>query len=73
MGWTQDGQPPGWGSWDAHKTIQGPATIMGLRILFAVVPATAAFLAAIALRRYPLGREVQATIRARLEARRGAV
>jgi GPH family glycoside/pentoside/hexuronide:cation symporter len=58
---------------DAHKVLQDPGTIRGLRILFAVVPATAALLAAIALRRYPLTRARMNTIRARLEARRGAV
>jgi GPH family glycoside/pentoside/hexuronide:cation symporter len=58
---------------DAHKLLQGPATILGLRVLFAVVPATAALLAAVALRRYPLTRARMNTIRARLEARRGAV
>jgi GPH family glycoside/pentoside/hexuronide:cation symporter len=57
----------------ARKAIQDPATILGLRILFAVVPAAAALLAALALRRYPLSREAMNTIRARLEARRGAV
>ena len=58
---------------DARKAVQDPTTILGLRILFAVVPATAALLAALALRRYPLTRDVMVTIRARLEARRGAV
>jgi GPH family glycoside/pentoside/hexuronide:cation symporter len=58
---------------NARKAIQDPATILGLRILFAVVPAAAALLAALALRRYPLNREAMNTIRARLEARRGAV
>ena len=58
---------------DAHKVLQGPATILGLRILFAVVPATAALLAAVALRRYPLTRARMSAIRARLEARRGVV
>jgi GPH family glycoside/pentoside/hexuronide:cation symporter len=58
---------------DAHKAVQNPTTIMALRILFAVVPATAALLAALVLRRYPLNRETMTTIRARLEARRGAV
>lgn len=58
---------------DAHKAMQSPSTILGLRILFAVVPATAALFAALALRRYPLSRATMATIRARLEAQRGAV
>jgi glycoside/pentoside/hexuronide:cation symporter, GPH family len=58
---------------DARKMVQAPTTILGLRLLFAVVPATAALLAALALRRYPLTREAMNTIRARLEARRGAV
>jgi GPH family glycoside/pentoside/hexuronide:cation symporter len=58
---------------DARKAVQDPTTIMGLRILFALVPATAALLAALALRRYPLTRDAMSTIRARLEARRGAV
>jgi Na+/melibiose symporter-like transporter len=53
--------------------VQDPTTIMGLRILFALVPATAALFAALALRRYPLTRDAMNTIRARLEARRGAV
>ena len=58
---------------DAHKAVQRPSTILGLRILFAVVPAAAALLAALALRRYPLTREAMNGIRVRLEARRGAV
>lgn len=58
---------------NARKAFQDPATILGLRILFAVVPAAAALLAALALRRYPLSREAMNTIRARLEARRGGV
>ncbi len=58
---------------DAGKAVQSPTTVMGLRILFAVVPATAALLAALALRRYPLTRDAMTAIRARLEARRGAV
>jgi GPH family glycoside/pentoside/hexuronide:cation symporter len=57
----------------ARKATQDPATILSLRILFAVVPAAAALLAALALRRYPLSREAMMTIRTRLEARRGAV
>jgi GPH family glycoside/pentoside/hexuronide:cation symporter len=58
---------------NARKAIQTPATILLLRILFAVVPAAAALLAALALRRYPLSRDAMNTIRARLEARRGDV
>jgi len=58
---------------NARKAMQAPATILLLRILFAVVPAAASLLAALALRRYPLSREVMIAIRARLEARRGAV
>jgi GPH family glycoside/pentoside/hexuronide:cation symporter len=58
---------------NACKALQNPATILGLRILFAVVPAAAALLAAIALRRYPLSRDAMSAIRARLEAKRGAV
>lgn len=56
---------------DARRAVQDPATIMGLRILFAVVPATASLLAALALRRYPPDRQTMDTIRTRLEARRG--
>jgi glycoside/pentoside/hexuronide:cation symporter, GPH family len=58
---------------DAHRAVQRPATMLGLRILFAGVPALAALLAALALRRYPLDHDAMRTIRARLEARRGAV
>jgi GPH family glycoside/pentoside/hexuronide:cation symporter len=58
---------------DAHKATQSPTTLLWLRILFAGVPAVAALLAAVALRRYPLSRAAMSTIRARLEARRGAV
>jgi GPH family glycoside/pentoside/hexuronide:cation symporter len=58
---------------DAHRLVQAPPTVLGLRLLFAVVPATAALLAALALRRYPLSREVMIEIRARLEAKRGGV
>jgi GPH family glycoside/pentoside/hexuronide:cation symporter len=58
---------------DARKAVQAPATILALRLLFAVVPATAALFAALVLRRYPLTREAMNTIRARLESRRGAV
>jgi Na+/melibiose symporter-like transporter len=46
---------------------------MWLRILFAVVPAMASLLAAVALGRYPLNRLTMDAIRARLEARRGTV
>ena len=58
---------------DARKPWQDPATMTSLRTLFAVVPATAALLAAIALRWYPLTRDTMNQIRGRLEARRGAV
>jgi len=58
---------------DVRKAVQDPTTITGLRILFASVPATAVLLAALALRRYPLTRDAMNTIRASLEARRGAV
>lgn len=58
---------------DARKAVQDPTTVLGLRILFAVIPATAALLAALVLRRYRLGRDVMTTIRTRLEVRRGAV
>jgi len=58
---------------DAHKAAQSPSTVLALRLLFAVVPATAALLAALVLRRYPLNRATMNTIRARLEAKRGAV
>lgn len=58
---------------DAHRSTQSPTTLLGLRILFAGVPAVAALLAALALRRYPLSRDAMSAIRARLEARRGAV
>lgn len=58
---------------DAHKVVQSPSTLLGLRILFAGVPAVAALAAALALRRYPLSHDVMSTIRVRLEARRGAV
>jgi glycoside/pentoside/hexuronide:cation symporter, GPH family len=58
---------------DAHKAVQNPTTILWLRILFAVVPATASLLAAVALGRYPLNRLKMDAIRARLEARRGTV
>jgi glycoside/pentoside/hexuronide:cation symporter, GPH family len=58
---------------DARKTLQDPATITWLRVLFAVVPAVAGLLAALALRWYPLNRDTMNQIRARLEARRGAV
>jgi glycoside/pentoside/hexuronide:cation symporter, GPH family len=58
---------------DARKAVQNPTTILWLRILFAVVPATASLLAAVALGRYPLKHLTMDAIRARLEARRGTV
>jgi GPH family glycoside/pentoside/hexuronide:cation symporter len=58
---------------DARKAVQDPTTILWLRILFAVVPATASLLAAVALGRYPLNHRTMDAIRARLEARRGTV
>jgi len=61
------------GGFDARKALQEPGTVMWLRILFAVVPAAAALLAALVLRRYPLTRGAMNDIRARLEARRGAI
>jgi hypothetical protein len=61
------------GGFDARKALQDPGTITWLRVLFAVVPAAAALLAALALRRYPLTRGAMDDIRARLEVRRGTV
>jgi GPH family glycoside/pentoside/hexuronide:cation symporter len=61
------------GGFDAREASQDPGTITWLRVLFAVVPAAAALLAALALRRYPLTRGAMNDIRARLEARRGVV
>jgi GPH family glycoside/pentoside/hexuronide:cation symporter len=61
------------GGFDARKALQDPGTITWLRVLFAVVPATAALLAALALQRYPLTRSAMNDIRARLEAKRGLV
>jgi glycoside/pentoside/hexuronide:cation symporter, GPH family len=58
---------------DARRAVQAPATVTWLRILFALLPAAAALLAALALRRYPLTRSEMNSIRARLEARRGVV
>jgi GPH family glycoside/pentoside/hexuronide:cation symporter len=58
---------------DARKSLQDPATVTWLRVLFAALPAAAALFAALALRRYPLTRGVMDDIRMRLEARRGAV
>ncbi len=56
---------------DPRRALQDATTITELRILFAVVPAVASLLAAIALGRYPLTRDTMNAIRARLEARRG--
>ncbi len=61
------------GGFDARKALQDPGTVTWLRVLFAAVPATAALLAALALRRYPLTRGAMNDIRARLESRRGVV
>ena len=61
------------GGFDARRALQAPGTVMWLRVLFALVPAAAALLAALALRRYPLTRGAMNDIRARLEARRGTV
>jgi len=58
---------------DVQRTIQAPATMLRLRLLFAVVPAVAALLAAMSLRRYPLTRATMNDLRARLESRRGAL
>ena len=58
---------------DVGMARQDPATVTWLRILFAAVPAAAALLAALALRRYPLTHRAMNDIRARLEARRGVV
>jgi glycoside/pentoside/hexuronide:cation symporter, GPH family len=58
---------------DARKAAQDAVTVTWLRILFALVPALAALLAALALRRYPLTRAAMNDIRIRLETRRGAV
>jgi GPH family glycoside/pentoside/hexuronide:cation symporter len=58
---------------NARKALQDPTTIMGLRILFAVVPAMASLLAAFTLRRYPLNRQTMVAIRARLEESRGTI
>ncbi len=58
---------------DVQLASQHPATVTRLRILFALVPAVAALLAALALRRYTLTRSTMNEIRARLEARRGTV
>ena len=60
-------------AFDARKAEQDPTTIMWLHILFAVVPATASLLAAVALGRYPLNCLTMDAIRTRLEARRGTV
>ena len=61
------------GGFDARKALQDPGTVTWLRILFAGLPAAAALLAALALRRYPLTHGAMNDIRTRLEARRGAV
>jgi GPH family glycoside/pentoside/hexuronide:cation symporter len=56
---------------DPRKVLQDTTTITELRILFAVLPAVASLLAALAMSRYPLTRDAMNAIRARLEARRG--
>jgi GPH family glycoside/pentoside/hexuronide:cation symporter len=56
---------------EARKALQDTTTITKLRILFAVLPAAASLLAALAMSRYPLTRDAMNAIRARLEARRG--
>jgi GPH family glycoside/pentoside/hexuronide:cation symporter len=58
---------------DAHRVVQEATTIARLRLLFAVLPAAASLLAAIALQQYPLTRENMVSIRASLEAKRGVV
>jgi GPH family glycoside/pentoside/hexuronide:cation symporter len=62
-----------WLGFDATQALQAPATLHRLRLLFALLPATAALLAALALFGYPLSRTRMATIRERLEDRRGSV
>jgi len=58
---------------DPRRAWQDTTTITELRILFAVGPAAASLLAALALRRYPLNHDTMSSIRASLEARRGRV
>jgi GPH family glycoside/pentoside/hexuronide:cation symporter len=58
---------------DASRASQDPATVTWLRLLLAGLPAAAALLAALALRRYPLTRPAMADIRLRLEAKRGPI
>ena len=58
---------------DPHKLAQDTATLGHLRALFAIIPAMAALLAAIALGRYPLTHDTMAAVRIRLETRRGKV
>ncbi len=58
---------------DPRRAWQDQTTITELRILFAVVPAAAALLAALALGRYPLTRDTMRSIRASLEAKRGRI
>ena len=62
-----------WMGFDPSRSLQGTATLDRIRWLFALVPASAALLAAIALIRYPLSRATMADIRASLERRRGTV
>lgn len=56
---------------DPRRAWQDTTTITELRILFAVVPAAASLLAALALGHYRLTRDTMSSIRASLEARRG--
>ena len=58
---------------NARQALQSSATLANLRLVFAALPAIASLLAALALWRYPLTREAMATIRARLEAKRGII
>ena len=62
-----------WMGFDPSRSLQENATLDRIRLLFALIPATAALLAAVALNRYPLSRATMAHIRARLENRRGSV
>lgn len=57
----------------ALKGDQAPATLLWMRILFAVVPALSAALALVLLHKYPLSSARMAEIRATLETRRQKV
>jgi GPH family glycoside/pentoside/hexuronide:cation symporter len=61
------------GGFEARRAVQDPGTVTWLRLLLAGLPATAALLAALTLRRYPLTRLAMQDIRVRLEAKRGAL